>query len=99
MSHYYNPLTKAGYSPKNCQLLAEAQLLTGDECQEVAGFKQWLELGRCVEKGQHGTRIMMVCDKKTKDSDGTEGKKKVCKGRAVFFKSQTVELVEKVQAA
>ena len=91
-NQYYNPTTGSTYSPKNCALVAASQLLTGDDCYEVAGFKQWLDTGRCVSKGQHGTHIYMFCDKKIKTPDGDEEKKKVCKQRTVFFKSQTSEL-------
>lgn len=92
---YYNPTTGSTYSPKNCALLAASQLLSGDDCQEVAGFKQWLDIGRCVAKGQHGTHILMVCDKKFDTGDGGEEKQKVCKRRTVFFKSQTTEFEPK----
>ncbi len=54
---FQNALTNQGYSAKNNQLLLEGQLLLGAEDLEVAGFKQWLELGRCVAKGQHGTTV------------------------------------------
>lgn len=90
---FFNALTQQQYSPKNCQLLAESQLLLGNnEDFEVAGFKQWLELGRCVQKGQHGTKIFMVVPKKLKSPEGDEEKVSVMKKRTVFFKSQTAPL-------
>lgn len=91
---YVNALTNSVYSPRNQQILADSAALSGSEGFEVAGFKQWLELGRVVAKGQHGTKILMVCDKKGEQpADGSEpGKYKVCKTRTVFFRSQTVEL-------
>ncbi len=85
-------LTNNGYSAKNNQLLLESQLLLGAEEFEVAGFKQWLELGRCVAKSQRGTTVYMVVPKKVAKRDGTEEKKSVIKRRTVFFRSQTVEL-------
>ena len=88
---FQNALTNNGYSAKNNQLLLEGQLLLGAEEFEVAGFKQWLELGRCVAKGQKGTPVYMVVPKKITKRDGTEEKKPVIK-RTVFFKSQTIEL-------
>jgi len=91
---FVNALTKSGYSPKNNALLEESQMLLGTESTIVAGFKQWLELGRVVEKGQHGTKIGMVCDKKSDkaDANGDPKKSKVFKSRTVFFESQTTEL-------
>ena len=89
---FQNALTNQGYSTKNNQLLLEGQLLLGAEDLEVAGFKQWLELGRCVAKGQHGTTVYMVVPKKVTNQNGAEEKKSVIKRRTVFFRSQTVEL-------
>ena len=89
---FQNALTNQGYSAKNNQLLLEGQLLLGAEDLEVAGFKQWLELGRCVAKGQHGTTVYMVVPKKVTNQNGAEEKKSVIKRRTVFFRSQTVEL-------
>lgn len=98
---YVNALTRSVYSAKNQQLLADAAMLSGSDSLEVAGFRQWLELGRCVAKGQHGTKILMVCEKKGEaPADGTEpGKYRVCKTRTVFFKSQTVEIQSNTEAA
>ena len=89
---FQNALTNQGYSAKNNQLLLEGQLLLGAEDLEVAGFKQWLELGRCVAKGQHGTAIVMIVPKKIERSDGSVEKKPAMKSRRVFFRSQTIEL-------
>ncbi len=89
---FQNALTNQGYSTKNSRLLLESQLLLGADDLEVAGFKQWLELGRCVAKGQHGTTVYMVVPKKVTSQSGAEEKKSVIKRRTVFFRSQTVEL-------
>ena len=98
---YVNALTRSFYSPRNQALLAASAALAGADCFDVAGFNQWLELGRCVAKGQHGTKILMVCEKKGEaPADGSEpGKYRVCKTRTVFFKSQTVELGTSEKAA
>ena len=70
---YYNALTKAFYSTRNQQILADSAALSGFDGFGVAGFRQWLELGRVVSKGQHGTKILMVCDKKDdQPADGSE---------------------------
>ena len=89
---FQNALTNQGYSTKNSQLLLESQLLLGADDLEVAGFKQWLEMGRCVAKGQTGTTIYMIVPKKVTNQNGAEEKKSVLKRRTVFFRSQTVEL-------
>lgn len=104
---YVNALTHAVYSGKNQQLLAESAILSGIEYDPskpetvlVAGFQQWLALGRVVAKGQHGTKILMVVDKKDEQprADGAEpAKRKVLKTRAVFFFAQTVELPAKAE--
>ena len=89
---FQNALTDQGYSTRNSQLLLDSQLLMGSEDLDVAGFKQWLELGRCVAKGQKGTTIYMIVPKKVTNQNGAEEKKSVLKRRTVFFRSQTVEL-------
>lgn len=97
---YHNALTKQAYSPRNQQLLADSAALSGFEGFEVAGFRQWLELGRVVAKGQHGTRIYMVCTKKGKPDDNGEPKRfQVMKTRTVFFAEQTVEIATETAAA
>lgn len=89
---YYNALTRQAYSAKNATLLHEAATLAGIECKAVAGFRQWLELGRVVKKGQHGTKIYMVVDKKDDATNKESDKHKVVKGATVFFHTQTIPL-------
>ena len=90
---YYNALTKKEYSANNTQLIHEDAQLKGIEDLEVAGYRQWNDLGRCVKKGEHGTTIYMVVTKKEKNKrTGKVEDKKVMKRRTVFFKSQTEEL-------
>jgi hypothetical protein len=45
------------YSAHNCMLIALEFHLRGIEPEQVAGFRTWLKLGRCVRKGEHGIRI------------------------------------------
>lgn len=92
---FHNAFTRQVYSAKNAQLLYEASILAGIEDRAAAGFKQWIELGRVVRKGEHGTKIYMVVDKKTEAQPAAgeeESKFKVLKTRTVFFESQTVPL-------
>ncbi len=91
---FHNAVTGQAYSAKNAQLLYEASVLMGVEDRAVAGFKQWLEAGRVVQKGQHGVKIYMIVDKKEENAQGEEAKHKVMKMRTVFFQSQTVPLGE-----
>lgn len=107
---YRNALTQSAYSGKNQKLLQDAAALAGIESTKVAGFKQWLELGRVVKKGEHGTKLIMVCDKKLGDekagdvkvqdsASGEPAKYRVCKTVTVFFESQTTELQQEASAA
>lgn len=91
---YHNALTRQCYSARNADLLHEAAMFAGHECRAVAGFRQWLELGRVVMRGQHGTKIYMVVDKKDEHQpDATDvHKSKVLKMRTVFFECQTQPL-------
>lgn len=86
---FYNALTRQVYSPKNAALLYEAAALAGIEGKAVAGFKQWLELGRVVKKGQHGTHIFMIVERRDDPNNADSEKRKVPKGAVVFFESQT----------
>jgi len=45
------------YSAHNCMLIALEFHLRGIEPEQVAGFRTWLKLGRCVRKGGRGIRI------------------------------------------
>lgn len=42
------------YSPNNVLMLAIQAYERGTEITRVAGFRRWLELGRCVTKGEKG---------------------------------------------
>src|SRR5271154_4368676 len=46
------------YSAGNCMLLALQCHQRGIEPQHVAGFRAWLNLGRCVRKGETALRIL-----------------------------------------
>lgn len=71
----FNATTQNAYSPTNQEHLEnhkEAFDLTSDAW---AGYKQWLGVGRQVQKGAKSCTIYMFCDKKMELSD--EGKQKV----------------------
>jgi len=46
------------YSAGNCMLLALQCHQRGIEPQHIAGFRAWLNLGRCVRKGEAALRIL-----------------------------------------
>jgi N-terminal domain of anti-restriction factor ArdC len=59
-----------GYSPRNAQLIA----MQRPEATDVRGFREWLDHGRCVRKGEHGIAILApVLRKRTEDANGEEG--------------------------
>ena len=90
---FYNALTGSGYSPKNVdRLMAEYDGPETDQPIRVAGFRQWLKVGRVVRKGQHGHKIAMMVAKKVKAKDGETERKQVMKLTTVFFEHQTTEL-------
>ena len=67
------------YSWGNCVLIA----IQRPEATRVAGFHRWLELGRCVRKGEKGIQILAPMVGKRKDADPDDPK--VCFGfRAAY---------------
>ena len=83
---------------KNCAFLAfQSQI----KFSVVAGFKQWLEHGRCVKKGQHGNFIFIPAMTKVKKVEN--GKETVSEEldkfllARVFDISQTFEMKDKEQ--
>lgn len=95
-----NALTGKPYSGKNVETLAQAQYENGFPTSEWVTFKQALELGRCVRKGEKASaRIMKVVPKKKGETDDApkadaKGKKRrnVVKTYAVFNVAQTEAL-------
>jgi len=64
------------YSAHNCMLIALEFHLRGIEPEQVAGFRTWLKLGRCVRKGERGIRIAArVTPKKTETGVDQPGSK------------------------
>lgn len=86
----FNETTGAEYQGKNVDRLFYAEIEHGyDETRGWAGYRQWLEAGRVVRKGEHGTPCMTVI---TVD-DGDRSARKP-RGFRVFHYDQTVELTE-----
>ena len=84
----YNPTTGAAYGGMaNVSALVAAMAGHNWSSGQFAGFWQWLGAGRAVRKGEHGTRIMLIVDKK--DTENPEKKHKVAKTRVVFAFEQT----------
>jgi hypothetical protein len=55
------------YSLRNTLLIA----LQCPEATHVAGFRKWLELGRCVRKGEKGIRIFAPVSYRRRESEQT----------------------------
>ena len=81
-----NPTTGRDFSGKQSLELAVIADENGYQGQ-FAGFHQWLDAGRAVQKGQHGFKILLpvlVKDKKTGD-------------KKPYFKRATVFAIEQTQ--
>jgi hypothetical protein len=73
------------YSTGNCMLLALQCHQRGIEPQHVAGFRAWLNLGRCVRKGESALRILAPVTVRQRDRQGEDTDE-----RCVFFKTAFV---------
>src|ERR1700730_9193537 len=60
------------YSAGNCMLLALQCHQRGIEQQPVPGFRAWLNLGRCVRKGETALRILAPVAVKQLDRQGED---------------------------
>jgi len=91
-------------NPEGHILSARNQILLYNQNPEmnfsvVAGFKQWLKFGRCVEKGQRGFLIAVPSKKEEQECENPEIEKSIFfLWKTVFDISQTFEL-QKEQAA
>jgi hypothetical protein len=75
------------------------QCLIAVQCQNatiVGGFRQWIEQGRCVRKGEHGLMIWIPVARKAKE-DGAPSETGFIMG-TVFDISQTEEIPAAVAA-
>src|ERR1700730_15197148 len=73
------------YSAGNCMLLALQCHQRGIEPHHVAGFRAWLNLGRCVRKSETALRILEPVTVKQRD-----GQREDRDERRVFFKTAFV---------
>ena len=80
----FNAFTGDQYSENNTVLLLQSGLMN----PEWATYRQWLELGYQVQKGQKSTRLKRVCVKERKDGSV----KKYLKTFSVFNVSQTQQI-------
>lgn len=63
------------YSWHNCLLI----WIQKPEAAQVAGFRKWLELGRCVKEGEKGIMILApVLSRKTKEEEVKEPERNEC---------------------
>lgn len=71
-------------------------------CTIVGGFRQWLGMGRCVQKGEHGIMIWVPCGARKADGapdetpgpDACENERRFITG-TLFDISQTAEVETK----
>ena len=89
---YLNASTNSIYSEKNQSLLALEAFNNGYKSKQVAGFKQWSDMGYKIKKGSKAASITMLQTKKVELSNGETEKKSFPKTVKVFFKDQ----VEKI---
>lgn len=84
----YNATTGVQYKGNNIMRLLSAECEHGYGDGGWAGYRQWLEAGRVVRKGERGTQCMTVV--RVTDDKGHETTKP--RGFRVFHFDQTVEL-------
>lgn len=85
----YNAVTGADYRGRNVDRLVGAAAAAGyDLARGWAGYRQWVDAGRCVRKGEHGTACMTVVSV----TDPKAGPVRKPRGFKVFHYDQTVEL-------
>lgn len=64
----------------NCILIA----LQSPDATRVAGFRRWLELGRCVRKGERGIAILAPIVSRLKVEDAVTGEERTVIGAPVL---------------
>ena len=96
-----NAKTGNEYSGKNIGILLCAQEENGFPTAQWCTFRQALDLGRCVVKGQKASaEIVKVITKKVKNKNtGKLEEKKIVKAYKVFNIAQTAETPAKEVAA
>lgn len=77
--------TFRSYSAGNCMLIALQCHERGIVAQQVAGFRAWLKLGRCVRRNEKALRILAPMGVMERDEHGEETGE-----RRVFFKTAFV---------
>ena len=82
------------YSSGNCMLLAMQCHQRGIEPQHVAGFRAWLNLGRCVRKGETALRILapVTVKQRERQCEDSDELRVFFKTAFVFELSQTEPL-------
>lgn len=77
----YNAVTGAEYKGGNVIRLSGAE--------KWATFKQWLSVGKCVRKGEHGEKILVVKESVRKDKKtGKEVRGTAVRSYTVFHDGQ-----------
>jgi antirestriction protein ArdC len=87
-----NISSNATYQNTNLEALEETAADRGFESRIWGTFIQWKNIGRCVKKGETGTKIIKPVDKKIVTVDGKKIEKKVVRRYTIFNLDQTTEL-------
>lgn len=92
----FNYVTKKEYTGTNITALYASKIDNGFESEAWMTYRQALEVGRVVSKGQKGTRLRRVIKGVYKDDDGKKKARKGVRGFTVFNLEQTEALQEAV---
>lgn len=87
----YISITGKSYSPRNQMFLAMQNVPAG----QLAGFRQWLTVGRAVKKGETGADIMIPITNTKDDADEAEEDNTYFTWTSLFHYTQTEELKAK----
>ena len=98
----FNETTGQAYQGKNVMRMLVAEGENGyDERHGWAGFKQWVDAGRVVRKGEHGVACLTVVNAGATTNENGErvGGTRKPRGFRVFHYDQTTELEQSEEAA
>jgi antirestriction protein ArdC len=87
-----NRVTGAAYRGANVLSLWVEAEIHGYQCNQWASFKQWLELGQCVKKGEKGTPIVYFGQHTKENSEGERTRYRFARGAWVFNIAQVAPL-------
>lgn len=94
---HINPTTGRPFTRGNAARLDETQTESGYDSHEWATYRQWIEVGRQVRKGEHGTKLLLPKIERTDDGrDVTTGR--IVRSFTVFNIEQTDAIINEREA-